>query len=122
MSMDEEKEGPLYDRAKRGMSWMQPAALELEQYMSELSEEAYCAGWMTGLEYALWNAVINGPRDYGRLPITDAHISKLKELSNRCGGWIVFDDETEETFIPLQEWQQKYEAARSSSSFASWIK
>ena len=94
---------------------------ELMEYMSELSEEAYCAGWMTGLEYALWNALLNGSREYGRLEITDAHISKLRELSDRCGGWIVFDDETEETFMPLEQWQKQFEAALNSTSFDSWI-
>lgn len=88
---------------------MEPDARELMMHMSELSEEAYCAGWMDGLEYALWNAVLNGSRKYGQLDIADAHISKLRELSDRCGGWIVFDDETEETFMPLELWQKKYE-------------
>jgi hypothetical protein len=37
-----------------------PAQLELAEYMSDLSEEAYCAGWMRDLEYALWDAAYGG--------------------------------------------------------------
>ena len=39
---------------------MEPDATKLMVYMSELSEEAYRAGWMDGLEFALWMAVRKG--------------------------------------------------------------
>ncbi|HSE20785.1 MAG TPA: hypothetical protein VLB68_03980 [Pyrinomonadaceae bacterium] len=82
--------------------------------MSELSEQAYYAGWMQGLEYALWNAVLKGRVKYGRLQITRAHTSKLRELSDQCGGWIVWDDYLGETFMPLDQWQKKYDAEHAS--------
>ena len=87
---------------------MNPFAQALTDYMVELSEAAYSAGWMEGLEFALWRAVTEGPRRYGRLDITREHISKLRTLSDDCGGWIVFDDNTEETFICLDAWQRLY--------------
>jgi hypothetical protein len=61
----------------------------LADFMSELSEEAYYAGWMMDLEYALWEAVIGVRRDYGRLELSEAHCTRLRELSDNCGGWIV---------------------------------
>jgi len=82
---------------------------QLAEYMSGKSEEAYYAGWMKGLEYALWEAVLEGPKNYGRLQIQEEHIHELKKLSDACDGWVYFDDSTEETFIPLAEWQKKYE-------------
>jgi hypothetical protein len=36
---------------------LSPDQRRLADYMSELSESAYCAGWMEGLEFALWEAV-----------------------------------------------------------------
>ncbi len=80
----------------------------LEEYMSDLSEEAYCAGWMDGLEYALWKAVIDGPMQYGYLFIGENEIKKLKKLSEQCSGWIYFDDKDEETFIELDEWKMMF--------------
>ena len=80
----------------------------LAHFMSELSEEAYCAGWMDGLEYALWHAVATGPREYGRLKITEDHIDRLKSLSSKCRGWILFDEKKEETFVSLEEWTRIY--------------
>jgi hypothetical protein len=80
----------------------------LAEYMSELSEDAYFAGWMEGLEYALWKAVVEEPFEYGFLQITDQHIAKLTGLSNACGGWIIFDDESAETFVPIDEWRKIY--------------
>ena len=41
----------------------------LAEFMSELSEEAYFAGWMEGLEYALWKAVVENPFEYGLLQL-----------------------------------------------------
>jgi hypothetical protein len=32
----------------------------LYEYMSYLSEDCYCAGWMEGTEAACWEAVVNG--------------------------------------------------------------
>jgi hypothetical protein len=84
-----------------------PQQRELALYMSELSEGAYSAGWMDGLEQALWRAVISGPCRYGHLTLTAIHIEKLKALSGACGGWIRFDDEHEESFVPIETWTRK---------------
>lgn len=80
----------------------------LADYMSELSEEAYCAGWMDDLEFSLWRIVTDGSGRYGSMEITEKHVSKLRALSRLCGGWIVFDDRDEETFVTLREWQRRY--------------
>jgi hypothetical protein len=40
------------------LSDLTPDQRALARYMSDLSEEAYCAGWMSGLEYALWDGLI----------------------------------------------------------------
>ena len=83
---------------------MTPEAETLKDFMSELSEEAYSAGWMSGLEYALWYAVLNGPLEYGRLSIDEVHIERLKELAGACAGWIVFEDRDSESWVPMPEW------------------
>ena len=89
---------------------MSPNAEQLSSYMSDLSERAWYAGWMSGLEYALWKAVVDGPSQYGRLYITRNEIAKLNELSHACGGWVVFDDTDGPTFVPLERWILMYEA------------
>ena len=81
----------------------------LARLMSELSERAFFAGWMDGLEYELWTAVQNGPRTYGQITV-DAHtIAQLRELSARCGGGVRFGD-SEQEFVPLAEWERLYAA------------
>ena len=86
---------------------MTAEAAALRDYMSELSEQAWYAGWMTDLEYALWDAVEHGPRSYGRLDITEHHIARLQELSTACGGWIRFgNDAPEEEFVALDPWKR----------------
>lgn len=87
---------------------LEPKARELAELMSGLSEEAYCAGWMHGLEFELWEAVINGPREYGRLQITLDHIAQLRRLSSAAGGWIAFDETEEESLLPMDEWKLRF--------------
>jgi hypothetical protein len=83
-------------------------AKNLADFMSQLSESAFSAQWMSNLEYALWRAVETGPYQYGQTDLTVEHIDKLKFLSSLCGGWIIFHDMTEETFVPIEQWQEIY--------------
>ena len=93
-----------------GVAGMSPEAEALRAFMSELSEKAYSAGWMSGLEYDLWKAVVDGPRRYGRLEVETSHISRLRQLAQGCSGWIFFDEATGEKWIPIEEWKQRYSA------------
>ena len=67
-----------------------PEQRALAEYMSELSEEAYCASWMSGLEYALWEAVVRRRHAFGRLPFGTVEVERLRNLARECGDWIVF--------------------------------
>ena len=79
--------------------------LALAETMSEISEATWHAGWMEGLEYALWQAIESGPCLYGHGKLTQPLLDELKRLAAACGGWIVFDDEREETFVPMAQWR-----------------
>ena len=89
----------------------------IAESMSCLSEAGYHAGWMDGLEFDLWCGVVEGPFRYGQLDLTVDHIAQLQHLSGACGGWIAFDDEKEETFVPIDRWRNIYRArARQSAA------
>ena len=75
---------------------------ELYEYMSELSEIAYCAGWMAGWEVKLWDAIKNNISEIGRLELTNAIKENIHRLSKACDGWIIFDENEE--FTPTKEW------------------
>ena len=87
---------------------------ELDALMSCMSEQAWSAGWMDGLEYDLWKAVKSPPCKVGRLQLTSTRCDRLMQLSDQCGGWIAFDDEREEIFVPLAQWLTRYENLVSS--------
>lgn len=84
---------------------LSPPQKELAEYMSSLSELAFCAGWMDGLEFALWRAATEAPFTYGQLQLTQDQAQGLNDLSRRCGGWIYVHDDHQETFVTLAEWQ-----------------
>ena len=81
---------------------------QLAEFMSELSEKCYSAGWMMDLEYVLWDAVMTGPRNYGHGTITKDDISKLIQVSGKINSWICFDDEQDEISIPMDKWKEKF--------------
>jgi len=88
-------------------------AFVLAKYMSEISERCYCAGWMMGLEYTLWYAMLReAPFHYGQGQISERDLEALKWLSDMAGGWIVWDDTHGETFISLEEWKERFELAQ----------
>ena len=80
----------------------------LANFMSLISERCYRAGWMKGLEYALWNAVLHGERNYGHDSITLKDIENLKLLSSKAKSWIYFNDDFEESAIDLNSWKEKF--------------
>jgi hypothetical protein len=51
--------------------------------------------------------------EYGHLRITDEHSRKLKSLSDAAGGWIVFDEQREETWMPFVPWEAQFKHWRS---------
>jgi len=89
---------------------------ELADYMSQISEEAYCAGWISNLEYILWNAVTGGKREFGRYLISDKDIENLISFSTKCNSWIIFDHKNDETAINLEEWKKVF----SESDSGNW--
>ena len=54
--------------------------------------------------HALWRARVEGPFTYTRLEMTDQHVARLRELSERCGGWIMYDLTKGEMFVPMEKW------------------
>jgi hypothetical protein len=65
---------------------------------------------MHDLEFRLWATVVGGNnKGYGRVELSDVEVTRLRSLSEGCGGWIFFDESTEETFAPVQEWVVRFE-------------
>lgn len=82
----------------------QIAAALLGRVMADLSEDYWCAGWMSDLEYALWSATHGG-----RSPFTRSDLAQVKYLSSKCGGWIVWHDAAPwRRYVPLSVWEPMF--------------
>lgn len=80
----------------------------LARVMASLSEDYWCAGWLTDLEFQLWEAAVQGssPSTY---PAAD--LEQLRDLSTRCGGWVTWIDWPPwRRYVPLDEWRKQYAA------------
>lgn len=73
-------------------------AKTMENIISDISEDFWCAGWMRGIEEEIWKMVI------GETPIgyDEDKILALKELNKITGLWPVWKDGVvmEERTIP----------------------
>jgi len=81
------------------------AADALLDFMSELSEDCYCAGWLIGTEHALWRAHEEGPMSWGQGDVGASAVAKLRRLSAKAGGWWRWDDEHGPLFVLMDEWR-----------------
>ena len=75
--------------------------------MTGISQEAWCAGWMTGLENELWRAATGLPGPYGRGVVTQRQADLLRLLSDEADGWWVYDADRGPTFLPIDEWLRR---------------
>lgn len=87
-----------------------PDQQELASLMSEISESCYCAGWMRDLEYALWHMMVTGKAELARYRLPPATRDRLKALYERTGGWITFETNEGEVFVPADEWGHRFSA------------
>ena len=80
------------------------AALGLLGLMKGISEEFWCAGWMSDLEFSLWQA--KPGKHYGQGIITERQAELLRLLSEECGGWWFYGDAGPK-FIRTEDWLKK---------------
>lgn len=97
-----------YTRSTMALEDLDPEQASLAQLMSDLSEEAYFAGWILGNEYMLWRAVLEGPSRFGQLELSESQVRRLRDLSSRCSGWIFYDPSRAESWAPLWFWHAAY--------------
>ncbi len=112
-----------YGRTIRDMPARQRGSVHLlYTCMNDLSERYWAARWINGLEYTLWT-MANG-LGKRRRRISRCEAERLLKLSNRVGGWIVWDDlsyediqklKTDTTtiphgprFVPMSQWLEMY--------------
>lgn len=108
---------------ERIVSWLREDGFsasqrELCDTMSDISEECYCAGWMSGLEYALWGALQTSDLIYGMSEIDAEQLQRCGQLAQELGGWIVWVDDHDlpgtswqewgKRFVPMDEWLEMY--------------
>jgi hypothetical protein len=93
---------PIYS-SERSDTAAEGAALGLLGLMTGISEEYWCAGWLKGLEFDLWDAQPNSTHGHG--VITERQAVLLRLLSEECEGWWHLEDGADNPqFISIAEW------------------
>lgn len=76
-----------------------------------VSQEVYCAGWYSGIEYDVW-AYVTGHRKSFTVPeciASPTFQQDILDLANAVGGWWRWSqDETRAVFTPMDEWLEMF--------------
>jgi len=118
MAPDDEARDAEAPRRTRTLPGLTLAQTELAELMSEISEDHYCAGWLSDLEYSLWS-IVTGARAnmFGFGPVEWWKMRRLKALSSATGGWIERHRDAEhETFVPLDAWLTRFASHQAAQS------
>ncbi|MGA7239456.1 MAG: hypothetical protein WBY44_27490 [Bryobacteraceae bacterium] len=79
---------PKYEPPPPHPSMANPFARLLYEKMSAISEDFWCAGWLSGNEYALWDILHGDQHDYGFGVVAYEDLDELRILSEHANGWI----------------------------------
>jgi hypothetical protein len=98
---------PRYEPVPPHPSMTNPYARLLYQKMSAISEDSWCAGWLSGNEYALWEILHGDRHEYGWGDVRYEDLEELRILSEHARGWIWTGPDKEYTpqLVTLEEWE-----------------
>jgi hypothetical protein len=94
--INKDNEGLFCDLASEG------AATGLLALVTGISEECWCASWMSGIEFELWRAREFGPEG---TYATQRQADLLRLLSDEAEGWWYWVDGKGPRFTPLDSWR-----------------
>jgi hypothetical protein len=87
-----------------------PEAAALARLISDISEDYYCAYWMSGCEYGIWKALTQW-RATGAATWAGFNVSQkmpaLDEAQRTAGGWVWWPEDDGERFIADRDWLAK---------------
>ncbi len=98
-------------------SMANPYARLLYQKMSAISEDCWCAGWLMGNEYTLWELIHSENHDYRWRNVSGQDLEELRVLSEHAGGWIWTGPAHEFTpqLLPFDAWRARFEEHNSTA-------
>jgi hypothetical protein len=81
----------------------------LLNYISELSEEYYCASWLDSIEFQLWDLLQQQYEDiikidFWRKRVDKEELEDMRFLAEATNCWGIWDEEPEAIPIPLEQW------------------
>lgn len=85
----------------------------LLNYISEISEEYFCAGWQDSIEFLLWDLFQQDYKDIKEhefwRKIDQQELEDMRFLAEATNCWAIWDEEKEEMTIPLDQWIPIYQ-------------
>lgn len=112
---------PKYEPPPPHPSMANPFARLLYEKMSAISEDCWCAGWLSGNEYTLWEILHGDRHEYGRAAVSYEDLEELWVLSQQANGWIWTGHGRQYTpqLVTFAQWRVLFAEARKVARQAS---
>ncbi|MCF8169190.1 MAG: hypothetical protein K9K38_05340 [Rhodoferax sp.] len=90
------------------------AQWQLYDLMSQISEDSFCAGWLGGCEYDIWQA-LQGPDPWpASRAMSPRHLRLCRKISKEIDGWMYWANGPQ--FVPMAQWLEMFEARRKADN------
>ena len=82
---------------------------ELYELIDDICFDGYSKNPDDSLSYEIWKIFLSGKdENFGHIKIEEVVREKLKSLVEICNGWIRFDENNNEYFVPLHQLQERF--------------
>ena len=89
----------------------------LRAMIETISEQAFSAGWASGVEFRVWKVLQEGSEQLAQATVSASTREGLRVLSRGCNGWLAWSERhCGPSWLPLDEWTaafQRWEAGES---------
>ncbi len=98
---------PLHPDGNAHHSMSNPWARLLYRRMSDVSQDSWCASWLSESEFELWEALHGSAPKSGLYTLSGEEVEELRLLSANAGGWIYTGPEREHQprLVTFPEWE-----------------
>lgn len=89
----------------------------LFRMMADISEDCWCAGWLSDLEFTLWEALTTGGIESGWCMVEERDLTRMKYLQKIAGGWWIWPlGEDRQRFVATEEWLAIFAKGKESTA------
>jgi hypothetical protein len=79
--------------------------------MKQMSDDFFCASWLSDLEFIVWDMTFGKQQSFAGVDVTDEMAKSFRDLAILSDGWWIWDDDADPSeenpvFITMKRWKE----------------